>query len=68
MKPRFDSWYLSNKNIINSLSMIITIILVVLGIFIEKKFSPRLSFRDNQCSFHYTAKKGVRNKEKLFDL
>ncbi len=48
--------------------MIITIILVVLGIFIEKKFSPRLSFRDNQCSFHYTAKKGVRNKEKLFDL
>lgn len=48
--------------------MITTIILVALGFWIEKRFSPRLSFRDNACTFHWTASKGVRNKEKLFDL
>jgi len=41
--------------------------LVVLGIYFEKKYSPRLKHELNgKWYFHYTAKKGVRNKKELF--
>ncbi len=46
----------------------IVIILVALGIWVEKRFSPRLSFKNSECTWHYTAKKGSRNVVKLFDL
>jgi hypothetical protein len=46
--------------------MILTIILVVLGIYIEKRFSPRVKRENGYFFFHYTAQKGARNKQKIF--
>jgi len=46
--------------------MIYTLIILVLGVFIEKKYSPRVKNENNGWYFHYSSKKGARNKKKLF--
>lgn len=46
--------------------MIYTLLILVLGIFIEKKYAPRLSFEGHGVYFHYTKKRGARNKTFLF--
>lgn len=54
------------------LDMIYTIIILVLGIYTEKRYSPRLSRKNNgnktDIIFYYTAKKGYRNQKILFTL
>lgn len=46
--------------------MIITIILIIIGVIIEKKFSPRFKHENAGWYFHYSSAKGARNKKKLF--
>jgi hypothetical protein len=46
--------------------MIWTIALIGLGVWGEKRFSPRFKVENRTVYFYYTAKKGSRNKEKLF--
>ena len=48
--------------------MILAIILVILGVIIEKKFSPRISIEKSVWYFHWTQKRGTRNKTKLFSI
>lgn len=43
-------------------TIIICVALVALGIYIEKRYSPRLK----DGNLEYNASKGVRNKKKLF--
>ena len=44
------------------ITLIFLVALVILGIYVEKRYAPR--FKDGY--FHYTEKKGTRNKKKLF--
>jgi len=48
--------------------MIFTILLVVLGIYLEKRFSPRIKKEGDNINFHYTASKGARNSKTLFTI
>lgn len=46
--------------------MIYTAIVLFVGIVVESKFHPRVKKETDGYYVHYTAKKGVRNKQKLF--
>lgn len=50
--------------------MILAIILVLAGIYLENRFSPRISVKDDDVLFSYKAKRKDVNKvtQKLFSI
>ncbi|CAN5369571.1 hypothetical protein BH11BAC1_BH11BAC1_28040 [soil metagenome] len=40
--------------------------LIVLGMWVEKRFSPRFTIHDKALHFDYTEKKGTRHSQKIF--
>ena len=39
---------------------------MLIGMIIEKRFSPRVSYRNGDCNFKYTDKNQVKHLKRLF--